>query len=286
MRTRPLFVAALLSLVCAISSIQAEPQRRAEPQQRSGRPFIGILAEPKPAEGEQGGVIIRDVSPDSPAAQAGLKQGDVIDKIGAMQIKSFDDLANILASHKAGEKLTFHVRRGGKDENVAVTLGQQQARRYGDAPRNRGTAFLGVQSRDLTPELKQKSGVATDAGAVIVEIVPDSPAANSGLREGDVITSFNGQPVSNSEDLRQAVREAGTRKEVTLKVARGKESKELKTQLEESLADVFSIPLPRFGNRERPREQSQELDQLKSKVERLEKRVNELEQKLNSRAPK
>jgi membrane-associated protease RseP (regulator of RpoE activity) len=262
----------MLSLVWTFSNVEAEPQRpaepqrRAEPKQQTERPSIGILADPRPAEGEQGGVIIRDVTPDSPAAKAGLKQGDVIDKIGDKQIKSFDDLVNTLASRKVGEKLTFHVRRSGKDESVEVTLGQRLARRFGEGSRNRASTFLGVQSRDLTPELKQKADAQVDAGALIVEVVPDTPAAKAGVREGDVITSFNGQPVSNSEDLRRAVRETGMGKEVTLKVARGKETKELKTQLEESPADVFSIPLPRFENRERPQARPQELEQLQSKV--------------------
>jgi serine protease Do len=274
MRSRLIFTVALLSSLWGISHSWAE---------RSSKPFVGILAEPKSANAEQTGVIIRDVTPDSPAAQAGLKRGDVIDKIGDKEVKNFDDLANTLSAHKPGDKVAFHIRRDGKDENVTVTLGQRPALREGDAPRDKPTAFLGVESRDLTPELKQKLGVDIDAGAVVVEVVPDTPADKAGLLKGDVITSFDGQEVANPEDLRQAVRQAGAGKQVTLKVARGKEMKELKTQLEESPADLFVIPLPPFGGRGRP----QELERLESKVERLEKRVHELEQKLNSpRSPK
>jgi putative serine protease PepD len=104
----------LLSVLLWGSTLQAEER------QRQGRPFLGVLAEPAPQEGEQAGVTVREVVPGSPAAQAGLKSGDVIVKVGDQQVKDFDALINTIARHKPGDKLTFQVKREGKEQQLSV----------------------------------------------------------------------------------------------------------------------------------------------------------------------
>src|SRR5207244_2180761 len=86
----------------------------------------------------------------------------------------------------------------------------------------------GVQMQDLTPELKDRLKVQADAGAVVTDVVPDSPAAKAGLKRDDVITAVDSRPVKNPMDLQGAIQTAGAGKEITLQVARGNEKLSVK----------------------------------------------------------
>ena len=65
------------------------------------------------------------------------------------------------------------------------------------APAEPRGAFLGVMLQELTPDLKTRLGVTADKGALITDVVPNSAAAKADLKEGDVITSVDGQPVES-----------------------------------------------------------------------------------------
>jgi S1-C subfamily serine protease len=67
-------------------------------------------------------------------------------------------------------------------------------------------AFLGVSSQTLTPDVKQRYGFTPDKGAVVVDVVPGSPAENAGLQPADVVTRFGDQGVESADDLTSAVR--------------------------------------------------------------------------------
>jgi len=272
MRPRLVFTVAVLALAGGTALAWSQPP------DRPPRAFLGILAEPAPAGAERPGVFVRAVTVDSPAARAGLKPGDEIVKVGDKAMSDFDALVNSLARHKPGDKLTFHVRRDGKEQTVPVTLGERPNPLATAAAREIPTAFLGVETQELTPTERARLGVKANAGAVVREVVPGTPAAEAGVKPGDVITSFNGKEVGNPIQLRAAVQQAGAGKEVTLEVARGNETKTLKARLEASPADFFSqLPTLREGP---------EFQRLQRRVDELERRLRELEAKLNQRAPK
>jgi serine protease Do len=233
--------------------------------------------------------MIREVLPNSPAAKAGLKAGDVIERIENKDVKDFETLANLVGQHKAGDKVTVEVRRGGQERNVSVTLGERTIRTATtdeDSQQRRGNAFLGVQMQELTPEARIRLGVTAEHGAIISEVVPGTPAAQAGLKPGDVVMSVDGQKIDDPQQLREAVQKAGPGKEITLKILRGKDTKEVKARPEEAPGDVFQPP---FGMRrelapdlpEMRAPLAQELRRLEQQVERLQKRVQELERKLD-----
>src|SRR5262249_40867858 len=152
------------------------------------------------------GPAVRRVTPDSPAARAGLQEGDVITRVDGRQVDDPQTLLNVLAQHKPGDKLKFQVQRDGKEKSLDVTLGTRPAARAGEGlpgsrlPRERPTAFLGVQAvpmEELTPRLKERLGISAENGLVVMEVLPDSPAAKAGLRHGDVITGVNGLVTNN-----------------------------------------------------------------------------------------
>lgn len=80
--------------------------------------------------------------------------------------------------------------------------------------------FLGVYIQDLTPELAERFGLKEPKGALVTEVMPDSPAERAGLRKGDVIVRFDGKEVTNSYVLRRLVGSTPPGKKVRVEVLR------------------------------------------------------------------
>jgi S1-C subfamily serine protease len=281
MRSR--LIASLVSVVlvwgCGISWSQPPAAGRGQPS----RAYLGIAVEPSQGENVRG-LVVREVAPESPAAKAGLKDRDVIVGVGDKDAKDFDALVNALSQHKPGDKVTLKVKRGDEEKNLTVTLSARPGRRGAEKGRERTGAFLGVQTQELTPEMKQKYNVSIDKGAMVSQVVPDSAAAEAKLQPGDVITAVNGKNVSSPEDLRRLIHQAQPGQEAKLQIHRGQETKELKAQLKESPVDginFFPVPFP--GGAEGRGivpgflGSSEKVQELERKVQDLEKRVRELE---------
>ena len=268
----------VLVLLTVGLAVQAQPGSGAE----APRGYLGILV--SPAEGGTG-VVVQEVTADSPAAKAGLKNGDRIVKLGDEEVTDIDQFVRAVAAKKPGDKLVLSVRRDGKEQQLTVTLGERADRErftFPELPGLRQPAFLGVQTQALTAELKERLHVAADAGAVITEVVPNSPAAKAGLRRDDVITAVDDRPVKGPADLRDAVQKAGPGKEVTLQVVRGKERLAIKATLREGAFGFFVTPgEDRFPtvDVESMVDQGRRIRELERRVEELEKRLRTLEQK-------
>src|SRR5262245_42878856 len=216
----------LLSLA-AVAGLTFAPVATAAPKPQT-KAYLGVSI--GPADKDAKGAVVRDMVPDGPAAKGGLKKGDLIVKCGTHDIDDPKTLVDCLAEHQVGDKMAMTVMRDGKEHACDVTLGERPVAKL---PQVEKGAFLGVWSRDLNGEMKDQLGVQCDKGAVVMDVMPHSPAAKAGLKVDDVVTAINDQAITNSADLRAAVQKVGAGKECTLKVCRGKESHEMKATLEE-----------------------------------------------------
>jgi serine protease Do len=93
--------------------------------------------------------------------------------------------------------------------------------------------YMGVMPEDITPGLAQNFNLSNDNGALVGDIVPGSPAEKAGLKSGDVITEFNGQPINGRNDLLLAVADCSPEQQVTVKFTRDSESNTVKVTLAE-----------------------------------------------------
>jgi S1-C subfamily serine protease len=290
MYRRHILTAAVTALVLAVLPALASAQDT-QTQTRSRGAFLGITAESTPEEAQHEGAIVRNVTPNTPAAKAGLKRGDIITKVGSKTVNDFEDLENALSQHKAGQKVNLQVLHNGQQKQMTVTLsqrpnqfaeegenGQLEGGQRGQIQEQPGyysrrgrTAFLGVQAEELTSNLRNQEGISARQGVFINEVMPNSPAAEAGLRQGDVITKVNDEPVTNPEDLRKALQNAGVGHEVTLDVLRGNRHRELTAQLEQGGAQ-FNQQQYGFSD------QSREIQMLEQRIQQLEKRIRRLEQ--------
>jgi C-terminal processing protease CtpA/Prc len=249
------------------------------------RGFLGVMVS-SASEG-QTGVMVSDVTPGSPAAQFGLKKGDRIFKFANEEARDVERFLPLVAAKKPGEKIALDIVRDGKDEKLTVTLGEWPAREATspNLPSAHRPAFLRVQAQAVTPKLKKRLNSEVDAGAVVTEVVPNSPAAKAGLQRDDVITALDDQPVRTPSELRDAVQKAGPGKEVAIQVVRGKERRSLKATLREGAIGYFLTPgEERFPtvDVESMLDQSRRIGELERRVEELEKRLGELEKKKQS----
>ena len=103
----------------------------------------------------------------------------------------------------------------------------QQIIRFGEVRRGR----LGVVMQDLTPELAKSLAATARAGVVLASVVPDSPAAQAGLRAGDIVTAINGRPVRGSAELRAQLGVIPAGESVDLRIQRGAESRPVRLQI-------------------------------------------------------
>ena len=203
-------------------------------------------------------------------------------------------MVDMLRQHKPGDQVTIHVMRDGKEQSLKVTLGERrrQGARGGPAaaePREGGTAFLGVQTRPMSPEAKSQFKVDVNEGAVVMDVAPDTPASKAGFKPGDVIVKFDGKAIASPDDLREAVRGAKPGHDATVTVARGNKQEDLKAHLEESPVETrFRFPpMPQSGIRSPlgdglspPFGGDQEtIQRLQRRIQELEARIREMEKK-------
>ncbi len=87
--------------------------------------------------------------------------------------------------------------------------------------------WLGVELQDVTRRLKDKKDLSVSEGAYISNVIENSPAEEAGIKEGDVITKFDGNTIEDSDDLTKAVRKTKPKTEVKIEVARRSDHKTL-----------------------------------------------------------
>lgn len=106
--------------------------------------------------------------------------------------------------------------------------------------------YLGVQFEMITPELAKAETLAADQGAIIRAVMPDSPAAQSGITVGDIIQQVDGQPVDSSHTLRDRIANHKVGDEITLTVLRAGQTLSVKVTLAAYSASPSFFPPNEF----------------------------------------
>lgn len=182
---------------------------------------------------ESTGALVAGVSPSSPAAASGIEGGDVILKFDGKDVSRMRGLPKIVAQTPIGKTVDVEVLRTGQKKVLKVTVGRlieddeksepAVAPGKSDGPKAQPavTSLLGLTLSPLTEELRKKFGIDQKLkGVIVVEIDPQSPAAQKNIKVGDVIVEAGQQPVSSPDDVTasvERVKKAG-RKAVLLRV--------------------------------------------------------------------
>ena len=192
------------------------------------------------------GVVVDDVEPDSPAAKAGIKEKDVITQYDGQLVEGTVQFRRLIRETPPGRSVTLEISRGGSTQNISVELGDRSdvsVRKMKGKMRNFGGAYsfsmpnveelpdmpdvmdartpiLGINAEDLTGQLGSYFGAPNNAGVLVREVRPGTPAEKAGLKAGDVIIKIEGKEVRALADLRVQLREKSNQASVSMGVLR------------------------------------------------------------------
>lgn len=148
------------------------------------------------------GALVAEVLPDGPAERAGMKRGDVIVSFAGRKVDSAQALPALVARAAIGKVVKVQAVRNGKNRTFTVSLDEMKDAARKVSPAKKTGYHIGVQVRPLSEGEIARLGLEKGTGLRIVSVVPGSPAARGGLRNGDVIVEVNGKPAGKVEILR------------------------------------------------------------------------------------
>ena len=145
------------------------------------------------------GALVSQVLPESAAEKAGLQAGDVIRSVDGKAVGGANELRNSIGMKRSGDTVTLEILRDGRKRTVKAKLGEQAAV-VDVAAEDIHPALQGAELETLDASSPRYEG---EAGVLVANVVPGSPAAQRGLRPGDLITGVNRNKVSSLSDLRE-----------------------------------------------------------------------------------
>ena len=174
---------------------------------------------------ESRGILVGDVQKGTPGDRAGLKQGDAIVELDGKKIEEIGAFRNSIAMKSPGSKVNLTIVRDNQRVEIPVTLDKLPEKLVTVSDTTKSTNSWGFSVQALTPELAQKFGLATDAGVVITEVVPNSPASEKGLEPGMVVQQVNRQNVHSMDEFNTAMHPERETKSLLLLVSSGEGSR-------------------------------------------------------------
>src|SRR5215472_5527933 len=185
------------------------------------RAYLGIIPQdvtPSIAkaigQSEPRGVLVGDVSPNSPAQASGLQRGDIILEVNGKPVANANELRMTISMMQPGANIKVKVLRNGSERELSLKLAEMPtecAKVESDGGDDSTKALQGVEVANLTPRTAERLGLpASTNGVVVADIDPSSKIADSGLRKGDVIQEVNHQAVKNVSEFQSAVKNAGS----------------------------------------------------------------------------
>jgi serine protease Do len=158
------------------------------------------------------GGIVNDVEPGSPAAKAGIRQGDVIVGVDGRSVSDMNELRNAIASTKPGTTVSLKILREGRSETVQAKLDELSSSRRearGPSGSSETDSKFGMRVQPMTPELAERFELERGTrGLIVTDVDPDGEAAASGLQPGDVIQKVNGRELTSVSELRDELGKA------------------------------------------------------------------------------
>ncbi len=208
------------------------------------------------------GALIGKVLEDSPAAKAGLKDGDVVTEINGQRVEGTAQFRRMIREIPAGRTVQLSVWRDGRSQTIAATLGKMQESRKQlmrampqvfnfrvpempelaptpDVPSMEwdggallmGRPRLGIDAEDISGQLGAYFGAPDGEGILVRDVNQGSAAEKAGVKAGDVITSLNGERIHGLAELRSKLSAPGEGKSAKLGVLRNKSALTLDVEI-------------------------------------------------------
>ncbi len=175
---------------------------------------------------EANGAILTQVTPGSPAAVAGLQQGDVIEQLDGHAVENGSGLQVAVSNIQPGTRIQLGILHNGTPKTVSLTVGEYSKKAEVAANDGEGATGdtqqggkLGLAMADLTPDVRQQLSVPAGVnGAAVRNVRAGSLAEDAGLQPGDVIVEVNRHPTSSASEVVNSVKNTGGGKDLLLLV--------------------------------------------------------------------
>lgn len=221
----------------------------------SSRAFLGVTTE-KPEKDGVEGAEIHEISKGSAAAKVGLKVGDIITRVDEITIDGPESLSAAIRKYKPESKVTLTLKREGKEQKMTVILGKapmvtarnmykvpdMQNFNFDYSPGFPGTpgapaphaygysygaprARLGIKAQD-TEDGK---------GVKVLEVGDESAAEKAGIKEGDIITRFDGKDVNSATELAELARASKDKSSIKVNLIRDGKTQEVDVRIPKKL---------------------------------------------------
>jgi len=211
------------------------------------RAMLGVVTEET-----EGGVKVTEITAESAAKKAGIKEGDIIKKINETKIEDPDELTEAIRKHKPGEKVTVTLLRDKKEQKVTAELGKWKGvGAFGMSPNqnfnwDKDYQFDVIPKIQGTPRAYARSGNSprlglsvqdTDdgKGVKVIEVDEDSNAAKAGLKENDILTHFNDKEVNSADEVAKLVKENKDKPTISLKIKRDGKAQNVEVKMPRKL---------------------------------------------------
>jgi len=171
------------------------------------------------------GALVSDVSANSPAAKAGIKDGDFIVELDGRKISDSNQLMHLIATYKPGARLGVKLFRDGREKTLSVTLGERP-----DDDESRPAELtssgdkinrLGIEVSHLTAELAAEFDITAKSGVVITAVAAGSLAEEDGVQVGDLILEINREPLRSIREFNRILASSKPGDTVLLRLWRG-----------------------------------------------------------------
>lgn len=214
------------------------------------RAMLGVVTEET-----EGGVKVTEITNESAAKKAGIKEGDIITKIDEVKIDDPDKLSEVVRKHKPGEKVTVTLLRDKKEQKVTAELGKWKGMTgaYSFTPGQNFKMEMPDYKELLAPKIQgiprqswswsggqPKLGISvqdTDdgKGVKVIDVDEESNAAKAGVKENDIITNFNDKEVNSADEVAKLVRENKDKPTISLKVKRDGKTQTIEVKMPRKL---------------------------------------------------
>ena len=174
------------------------------------------------------GILVAEVSKDSPAEKAGLQRDDVIVEYNGRPVGEVGAFRSHIATTASGSTVNLTIVRNGQHMTKTIQIGSistEQVAMNSDSNYEDVQTDLGITVQGLTDDLAQRLGYQGEKGVVVAQVAPASKAERAGIKAGDLIKEVNKKEVDNPKDFKQALKYGDKNQSMLLLVQEGQASR-------------------------------------------------------------
>ncbi len=164
---------------------------------------------------------VSEVADHGPAAEVGIKTGDIILEFNGRPLPKSQDLPSLVADTAPGQKISLKILREKTERTVTVKVGELSDEVEIILPAEARDPELGIRVQKITPEMARRHALGSTKGVMVIEVQPGAPADLAGLELGDVIREVNQRPDNAVKDFEKALRHSRKGDRILLLVHRG-----------------------------------------------------------------